>query len=117
VSYLDRLLDQAMALQQVALSATAGRASMTAGEFAAAYGRGIAELDVSGANPNPMFTGMMAVNQLGEIGLRPEGPATDAPWSRPTLVNPAPVAGMPRGLALVPAAVAMLRWQLGKRSR
>jgi glyoxylase-like metal-dependent hydrolase (beta-lactamase superfamily II) len=117
VSYLDRLLDQAMALQQVALSATAGRASMTAGEFAAAYGRGIAELDVSGANPNPMFTGMMAVNQLGEIGLRPEGSATDAPWSRPTLVNPAPVAGMPRGLALVPAAVAMLRWKLGKRSR
>jgi len=33
------------------------------------------------------------------------------------LVDPAPVSGMPRGLALVPAAVAMLGWKLRKRDR
>ncbi len=44
----------------------------------------------------------MAADQLAEIGLRPDDTAGDAPWSRPALVNPAPVAGMPRGLALIP---------------
>ena len=64
-----------------------------------------------------MFTGMMAVNQLAEIGLRPDGPRADGPWSRPARVDPAPVAGMPRGLALMPAVVAMLRWKLQKGNR
>ena len=115
--YLNGLLDQAMALQQVALSATKGRTSITPHAFAADYARGVADLGVAGANPNPLFTAMMAVNQLAEIGLRPGGTAVDAPWSRPALVNPAPVAGMPRGLALLPAAVAMLRWKLRKRDQ
>jgi glyoxylase-like metal-dependent hydrolase (beta-lactamase superfamily II) len=115
--YLNGLLDQAMALQEVALSATTGQTSVTPHAFAATYARGVAELGVGGANPNPMFTGMMAVNQLAEIGLRPDGTAIGASWSRPALVNPAPVAGMPRGLALLPAAVAMLRWKLQKRDR
>ena len=60
---------------------------------------------------------MMAVNQLAEIGLRTDGTAVGRSWSRPALENPAPVAGMPRGLALLPAAVAMLRWKLQKRDR
>ncbi|MDT7554557.1 MAG: hypothetical protein QOI16_3093 [Pseudonocardiales bacterium] len=115
--YLNGLLDQAMALQQVALSATKGRTSVRPHAFAADYARGVADLGVGGANPNPLFTGMMAVNQLAEIGLRPDGTAVGASWSRPTLANPAPVAGMPRGLALLPAAVAMLRWKLQKRDQ
>lgn len=116
-TYLNGLLDQAMALQEVALSATKGRASVASHEFAAEYARGVANLGVGGANPNPMFTGMMAVNQLAEIGLRPDGTSVGGSWSRPALENPAPVAGMPRGLALLPAAVAMLRWKLQKRDR
>ena len=116
-TYLNGLLDQAMALQEVALSATKDRASVAPHEFAAEYARGVAKLGVGGANPNPMFTGMMAVNQLAEIGLRPDGTAVGGSWSRPALENPAPVAGMPRGLALLPAAVAMLRWKLQKRDR
>ena len=115
--YLEGLLDQAMALQQVALSVTKDRAPLTVQEFVAGYGRGVAEIGVGGANPSPMFTAMMAVNQLVEIGLRPDGPRSGAKWSRPTLVDPPVVAGMPRGLALVPAAVAMLRWKLQKRDR
>ena len=116
-TYLEGLLDQAMALQQVALSATNGRRSVDPEEFAADYARVVAEVGVGGANPNPMFTGMMAVNQLAEIGLRPVADRTGSPWSRPSLVDPTPVSGMPRGLALVPAAVAMLGWKLRKRDR
>ena len=116
-SYLNGLLDQAMALQQLALSATKDKTSVDPHEFAERYARGVTELGVGGANPNPMFTGMMAVNQLAEIGLRPDGSESGASWSRPALTNPAPVAGMPRGLALVPAAVAMLRWKLQKKDR
>ena len=61
-----------MALQQLALSAT-GQDVGRPHEFAERYARGVTELGVGGANPNPMFTGMMAVNQLAEIGLRPDG--------------------------------------------
>jgi glyoxylase-like metal-dependent hydrolase (beta-lactamase superfamily II) len=116
-AYLNGLVDQAMALQEAALSVTKDQPSVTPREFAAEYARSVAALEVGGANPNPMFTGMMAVNQLREIGLRPAGPRGDGPWSRPPLADPAPVAGMPRGLALLPAAVAMLRWKLQKRDR
>ena len=41
----------------------------------------------------------------------------DAPWSRPELVEPAPVAGVPHGLALVPAVLAVAGWKLRKRDR
>jgi hypothetical protein len=64
-----------------------------------------------------MFAGMMALNQLAEIGLQAQDGHADGSWTRPALVDPAPVAGMPHGLALVPAAVAMLRWKLQKRDR
>ncbi len=74
------------------------------------------ELGVVGANPNPMFTAMAGVNQLREIGYRPTGRGA-APWARPALANPAPVQGMPRGLALLPAVAAMLRWKLRRRDR
>ncbi len=60
---------------------------------------------------------MVAKNQLREIGLRPESGGVDAPWSRPALANPAPVPGMPRGLAMIPAAVAMMRWKLQGRDK
>jgi hypothetical protein len=53
------------------------------------------EIGVGGANPNPIFIGMMAANQLREIGLRPGSGGVDAPWSRPSLDNPAVVAAMP----------------------
>ncbi|ODU28459.1 MAG: hypothetical protein ABT15_30945 [Pseudonocardia sp. SCN 73-27] len=68
------------------------------------------------ATPDAMFTAM-STNQLREIGLRPESGASDAPWSRPALDNPAPVDGMPHGLRLVPAAAAMLWWKLEGRDR
>jgi len=81
-------------------------------EFAARFAEAAAELTSGGANPNPIFTGMMAVNQLGELGLRPDGKHEDATWSRPALVDPEPVSGMPHGLAVLAAAAAMLRWKL-----
>ena len=65
------------------------------------------------AAPNPVFTAMIAVNELEEAGLtrRPR----EATWNRPTLTNPAPVTGKPQGLAIVPAAAEMLRWKLRRR--
>ena len=86
--------------------------------FAARVSDALTDLGVTGANPNPYFTAMLAENLLHEIGLRPGSTSPDAPWSRPALDNPAPVPGMPRGLALIPAAaVAMLRWKLQGRDK
>ncbi|WP_406184135.1 MBL fold metallo-hydrolase [Streptomyces sp. NBC_01006] len=81
VPYLDGLLEQAAALQSAALGLTGGRGRVRPGEFAARYAEAFAALGGGGANPNAMFAAMMAVNQLRELGLRPE--SADAPWSRP----------------------------------
>jgi hypothetical protein len=117
VAYLDGLLDQAVALQQVALSATKGPDPVRPSVFTEEFGRGTAELGVAGANPNPMFSAMMAINELAEVGLRPQGTGINAPWGRPALAEPVPPSGTPHGLALIPAAAAMLRWKLRGRDR
>ncbi|WP_314247428.1 hypothetical protein [Streptomyces sp. DSM 40907] len=90
-SYLDGLVAQATALQEAVLGLTGGSGRIRPSEFTTRYAQAIAELGVGGANPNEMFTAMMALNQLAELGLRPE-PAddADAPWSRPALRNPTP---------------------------
>ncbi|MGW7381477.1 MBL fold metallo-hydrolase [Streptomyces sp. NPDC054794] len=90
VSYLDGLLEQATALQAAALKLTGESRQVRPSEFTARYAETITDPGVGGANPNAMFTAMMAVNQLSELGLRPESGAVDAPWSRPTLHNPDP---------------------------
>ncbi|MEU0375450.1 MBL fold metallo-hydrolase [Streptomyces sp. NPDC006283] len=94
-SYLDGLLEQATALQEAALRLTTESRQVRPSAFTTRYAGTIAELGVGGANPNAMFTAMMAVNQLRELGLRPESGGVDAPWSRPTLVNPAPIPSRP----------------------
>jgi hypothetical protein len=94
-SYLDGLFDQATALQEAALAITNDGRPIRPSAFVERYADALVELGVGGANPNPMFTGMMASNQLREIGLWPESGGVDAPWSRPSLDNPAVVAGMP----------------------
>lgn len=116
-TFLEGLLDQAMALQQVALAATNGRSTVTLKEFTEDYARGVAEIGVAGANPSAFFTGMMAANQLAEIGLRPATDHPGAAWSRPALIDPVPVPGHPHGLSLVSAAVEMAEWKLHRRDR
>ena len=116
VPFLDGLLDQAGELQAAAALVDIGK-PVRPHDFAAHFAETAAELTSGGANPNPIFTGMMAVNQLGELGLRPDGEQEDAAWSRPALVDPEPVSGMPRGRAVLPAAAAMLRWKLHGNDR
>ena len=41
----------------------------------------------------------------------------DQPCSRPAPTTPEPVAGVPHGLALLPAAAAMVGWKLRGRDR
>ncbi|MFK0049796.1 hypothetical protein ACIQU4_37970 [Streptomyces sp. NPDC090741] len=62
-----------------------GRGQVRPGEFAARYAEAFAGLGGGGADPNAMFAAMMAVNQLRELGLRPESADAGAPWSRPAL--------------------------------
>ncbi len=93
---LQGLLDNAAALQTRAAAVVAGQESVSPVEFVRQYTRALAELDVAGANPNPLFTGMMALNTLRELGLSPDdGPAS--PWRRPPLVAMAKP-GLPRRL-------------------
>lgn len=116
VAHLDELLDQGVALQHAALDVTAGQEPVDAGRFVDDITR-LGEIGGGGPNPNPVFTGMMSVNLLAEIGLRPGGGHDDRPWSRPAREDPAPVAGMPHGIALLPAAAAMVGWKLRGRDR
>ncbi len=115
--YLDGLLDQAAKLQHAALALVDTGKPVQADEFTARFADAVAKLTDGGANPNPIFTGMMSINQLGELGLHADGKHEDTTWSRPALVNPEPVQGMPHGLAVIPAAAAMLRWKLHHNDR
>ncbi|MFE2476598.1 MBL fold metallo-hydrolase [Streptomyces sp. NPDC059389] len=91
VPFLDGLLDQAAALQSAALELTTGDGSVRPSVFTARYAEVFAGLGGGGANPNALFTAMMAVNELHELGLRPEsadadtGTGTETLWSRPPL--------------------------------
>lgn len=91
VSHLDGLLDQATALHGAGLGLVGEGERVGPSAFAARYAQALAGLGIGGANPNALFTAMMAANQLRELGLRPESGAADAPWARPALRNPAPV--------------------------
>ncbi|AWZ17970.1 MBL fold metallo-hydrolase [Streptomyces sp. ICC1] len=88
VPYLDGLLEQATALQGAALALTGESGSVRPSTFTDRYLEAFAALGGGGANPNAMFTAMMAANQLRELGLRPESDGPDAPWSRPALHHP-----------------------------
>ena len=116
-AHLELLLDQAKGLQQVALDVVAEQRSVSPQEFVTGYTAGMNKLKVGGANPNPLFTAMMALNQLREIGLMPAEGHTDKPWQRPDLVTPTVPDGRPHGLALVPAAAEMIEWKLRKLGR
>ncbi|MFK0218035.1 MBL fold metallo-hydrolase [Streptomyces vinaceus] len=85
VPFLDGLLEQATALQSAALGAVAGDVPVRPGEFTARYAEAFTSTGGGGANPNALFLAMMAVNQLHELGLRPESAAPGAPWSRTPL--------------------------------
>ncbi|WP_051832916.1 MBL fold metallo-hydrolase [Streptomyces katrae] len=102
VRYLDTLLEQATALQAAALGMTGENRRVRPSSFTARYGETVAELGGGGANPNSMFNTMVAVNQLRELGLRPESDGFDAPWSRPVLENPEP--DPPRPAAAAPGS-------------
>lgn len=104
VSHLDGLLGQAAALQEAGLglvgevgeTGAAGEGErVDARAFTAGFARAVAALGIGGANPNALFTAMMAANQLRELGLRPESDAAGAPWSRPPLRGPARAAPPP----------------------
>ncbi|MEJ2865464.1 MBL fold metallo-hydrolase [Actinomycetospora flava] len=117
VAHLDEMLDQAVALQQAALEVTDAREPVDPKRFVDDITARLAEIGGGGPNPNPVFTGMMSVNLLAAIGLHPARGEGDRAWSRPEQENPAPVAGMPHGLALLPAAAAMAGWKLRGRDR
>ncbi|MFE5767565.1 MBL fold metallo-hydrolase [Streptomyces sp. NPDC056485] len=94
VPFLDGLLDQAAALQSAVLGVlgvtggsggSGGSGPVVPGEFTARFAQAFAATGGGGANPNALFLAMMAVNQLRELGLRPESAAPGAPWSRPPL--------------------------------
>lgn len=116
-AHLDTLLEQAMGLQQVALDVVAGQDPVHPKEFLTGYTAGMDRLAVGGANPNPMFTAMMALHQLEEIGLSKAAERADSDWRRPDLVNPAVPDARPHGLAMIPAAAEMAAWKLRKLDR
>lgn len=108
-AFLDDLLEQAVALQTLALPSRSGT-DVDGKEFLAQLTASLEQHSADHSAPNPVFTAMIAVNELTEAGLvrRQRGET----WERPTLINPAPVTAKPHGLAVIPAAAEMLRWKL-----
>jgi glyoxylase-like metal-dependent hydrolase (beta-lactamase superfamily II) len=109
-AFLDDLLEQAVALQSLALPARSGRETVEGQAFLNLLTEDLQQHSADHTAPNPVFTAMIAVNELTEAGLirRQRGES----WDRPTLANPAPVTAKPHGLAVLPAAAEMLRWKL-----
>jgi len=116
-SHLETLLEQSTALQQMALDTVDGQETVHPKDFLVGYTAGMNSLDVGGANPNPMFTAMMALNHLAEIGLAPRARHSDSDWQRTDFVTPKVPAARPHGLALIPAAADMVAWKLRKLDR
>lgn len=113
---LQGLLDNAVALQTRAAAVVAGQESVNPVEFVRQCSGTLAELDVAGANPNPMFTGMMALNTLGELGLSPDaGPASS--WRRPPLITPTAPSLPRRAVAGVGLIAGVIGWRIRGRNR
>jgi glyoxylase-like metal-dependent hydrolase (beta-lactamase superfamily II) len=108
--FLDDLLEQAVAVQALALPSRSGMETVEGRAFLEQLTERFNEHSADHTAPNPVFTAMLAVNELTEAGLVRQGGATS--WNRPKLTNPAPVAAKPHGLAMLPAAAEMLRWKL-----
>lgn len=114
-SHIDELLDQAIALDAAAVELTAHRERVEAGEFAVQFGERISQAGID-IDPHSPFNAMIAVGMLGERGYSPGGHGSGSPWQRPAHVDPEHVDGMPHGLAVVPAAVAMVNWKLRSKA-
>lgn len=109
-AFLDDLLEQAVALQSLTLDTHAGAENVDGRAFLERLTANLRASAADGAAPNPVFTAMVAVNELEQAGLVRR--KRDTRWDRPTLTNPVPVTGKPQGLAVLPAAAEMLRWKL-----
>ena len=58
-----------------------------------------------------MFTAMMALNQLAEVGLAPRGDHSGNTWQRPALLTTTVPDARPHGLAAIPAAAGTMAWK------
>ena len=66
-------MDQGLALQSAAARLSDGHATIAGADFTAGLIHCYDDLAVEGANPNPVFLGMMAAAQLERLGYsRPE---------------------------------------------
>ncbi len=113
--FLDDLLERANALQSLALDTRSGAETVDGPDFLERLTAKLRGPDGDHAAPNPVFTAMIAVNELEQAGLVRR--KRDTRWERPALTDPEPVTGKPQGLAVVPAAAEMLRWKLHRRPR
>jgi len=109
-AFLDDLLEQAVAMQSLALPARSGTETLEGRAFLDQLIEDLKERSADHTAPNPVFTAMIAVNELKEAGLVRR--QREQSWDRPKLTNPAPVSAKPQGLAMLPAAAEMLRWKL-----
>jgi len=115
---LNDLLDQAVSLHDQSSTAAGRRSTIDPGAFEQDYGKQLTRLGVGGANPNPAFTAMMALNALKELCWSPSGRATSSPWERPALVARDASVGAPRRLIkLVGTAVSFGAWRLRGRAK
>ncbi|MBM9468363.1 MBL fold metallo-hydrolase [Nakamurella leprariae] len=112
---LATLLEQAATLQSRSAELVAHHAELPPADFVGDYTRLLGELDVGGANPNPMFIGMMALNTLRELGWSPDG-AVHRPWRPPTARVPERTA-VARAAAGVSAGAGLVAWYARGRNR
>jgi len=113
---LHTLLDDAAALQSRAAAIVAGQGQVNPVEFVRQYTGAVSDLGVAGANPNPMFTGMMALNTLRELGISADsGPASS--WRRPPMVAPSRPSLPRRVVAVIGLGAGVIGWRIRGRNR
>jgi glyoxylase-like metal-dependent hydrolase (beta-lactamase superfamily II) len=109
---LGQLLDQYLQLQNGAVEQLSGTGPVDVASFTDGYSGTVERLGIGGANPNPMFTGMMAVNTLRGFGLTPSG----STWHRPDLSAPKPSA-QAKAAKMVAAVASTVPWLARRRTK
>jgi glyoxylase-like metal-dependent hydrolase (beta-lactamase superfamily II) len=111
---LETLFDHALAVEAAAVAATNKHGSIDAATYAADHATRLADIGFTGANSNPMFRAMAAVNAASELGVD-----TNRSWSPPdvTVVEASALRTVCRALAGSPSLVPWLYDAARSRTR
>lgn len=111
---LDTLFDHALTVEAAALASTNKQGSIDAATYAADHAEMLAGFGISGANSNPIFSAMTAINAASELGVD-----TKRSWSPPdvTVLTASAARTVRRAVAGSPSIIPWLHDAARSRAR